>query len=80
MPKHLLNMQSASVSAATLVRRTYWGEIQIFPGGEGESEVAGCEAESDVAGGETQSDVAGGERESDGGAIAASSATSTSET
>ena len=39
--------------------RTYWGEIQNFAGGEGESDIAGGEGESDVANGETQLDVAG---------------------
>ena len=58
------------------VSRIYWGEIQIFAGGD----VAGGEGEADGAGGETQSDVAGGEGEAAGVAVVASSATSTSET
>ena len=66
--------------AAALVRRTYWGEIQIFAGGEGESGVAGGGGASDVAGGETQSDVAGGEGEADGAAVVVSSTTSTPDT
>jgi hypothetical protein len=60
--------------------RSYWGEIQIFAGGEGESDVAGGEGEADVAGGETQSDVAGGEGEADGSAVVVSSVTSTPDT
>jgi hypothetical protein len=65
----------------------YCGEIKIFAGGEGESDVAGGvdesvaggEGESDVAGGETQSAVGGGEDDSDGVAVVAA-LTSMSET
>jgi hypothetical protein len=62
-----LKQLDARERAAALVRRTYWGEIQIFAGGEGESGVAGGEGASDVAGGE-------------GAAVVVSSATSTPDT
>ena len=70
--------EARRLNRRALLRRTYRGEIQIFAGGEGESDVAGGEGESDVAGGETQCDVAGGKTRCDvaGGEGETSSATS----